>query len=263
MKERFFYLVGIIYFIFSLISLKFAGKFSTFLGIFLFVMSPIVILFLPVKYKRICKIIFTTATVAVNVFNARFFLSFLPAKLLAGHTGYIYGTVQDLKTNGANSICLINAIVKEKNAPLRKIKLLLYNNKNNQVPELSDEIEGKVKFFVPENKNGINYEILNKVKGILLCAKPAKGTHLHLKTNKKSFIKLIKSINSSIKNNITSTFSDPQRAIINGLLLGDKSAIPNEIKDTFKKAGIYHTLVVSGLHMSIITHVIFSLFLKL
>lgn len=58
-------------------------------------------------------------------------------------------------------------------------------------------------------------------------------------------------------------FFDNQKAVLNGILFGDKTSFTNELKIIFRRAGIYHTVVVSGLHMSIISQVIFFAYLKL
>ena len=56
MEERFFYFVGIVYFIFSLLALETASKFSAVLGIILVITLPILVIVAPKKHKRLCKI---------------------------------------------------------------------------------------------------------------------------------------------------------------------------------------------------------------
>lgn len=41
------------------------------------------------------------------------------------------------------------------------------------------------------------------------------------------------------------------------LLLGDKSAIPQEIKDSYRQAGLAHLLAISGLHMALVASFVF------
>ena len=55
---------------------------------------------------------------------------------------------------------------------------------------------------------------------------------------------------------------DPQAAMLNGILLGMREDIPQQIFDMFKKSGIVHILAVSGLHVSLIL-LMFWGFLKL
>ncbi len=50
-------------------------------------------------------------------------------------------------------------------------------------------------------------------------------------------------------------FSGTNRALLAGMLLGDKGALPEETRDAFQKAGIMHVLAVSGLHVGILVGV--------
>ena len=261
MEERFFYFVGIVYFIFSLLALELAGKFSAALGIVLVVLLPIVTTLIPKNYKRLCKITLTTAVIAVNAFNARYFLDFLPTRTLANKTAELVGTVQEFNSS-SNSICLLNATLKVEGMQPTRAKVLCYKRSDDKF-EVGDKIEGQVQLFLPQSKHGIDFETINTAKGIFLSAKPIKGHRLKLHQSKNSFIKQLKLARDKIKNNITSMFFDNQKAVLNGILFGDKTSFTNELKTIFKRAGIYHTVVVSGLHMSIISQVIFFACLKL
>jgi len=55
---------------------------------------------------------------------------------------------------------------------------------------------------------------------------------------------------------------DPQAAMLNGILLGMRENIPQQIFDMFRKSGIAHILAVSGLHVGLIL-LMFWGFLKL
>lgn len=261
MEERFFYFVGIVYFISSLLALELAGKFSAALGIVLVITLPIIITVDFKNHKRLCKIILTTAAIAVNAFNARYFLDFLPTRALVNKTAKLVGTVQEFNSS-SNSICLLNATLKVEGIQPKHAKVLCYKRSDDQF-EVGDEIEGQVRLFLPQSKHGIDFETINTAKRIFLCAKPVKGHKLKLRHSKNSFIKQIKLARDKIKNNITSMFFDNQKAVLNGILFGDKTSFTNELKTIFKRAGIYHTVVVSGLHMSIISQVIFFACLKL
>lgn len=63
------------------------------------------------------------------------------------------------------------------------------------------------------------------------------------------------------RENITSFFithmEPPLGAIASALITGDKSAIPDEIREYFINSGLAHILAISGLHLSIIAGVVF------
>lgn len=202
MEERFFYFVGIIYFIFSLLALELAGKFSAALGLVLVVLLPIVTTLIPKNYKRLYKITLTTAAIAVNAFNARYFLDFLPTRALVNKTAELVGTVQEFNSS-SNSICLLNATLKVEGMQPTRAKVLCYKRSDAKF-EVGDKIEGQVQLFLPQSKHGIDFETINTAKGIFLPAKPIKGHRLKLHQSKNSFIKQLKLARNKIKNNISS-----------------------------------------------------------
>ncbi|RLC84265.1 MAG: hypothetical protein DRI37_09250, partial [Chloroflexi bacterium] len=48
------------------------------------------------------------------------------------------------------------------------------------------------------------------------------------------------------------TLSPDDAALAQGLLLGDRSALPDDINEAFRKTGLMHVLAVSGLHLGIV-----------
>ena len=57
------------------------------------------------------------------------------------------------------------------------------------------------------------------------------------------------------------TYSNPVK-IMASLITGKKEVIPSDIRDLFSKAGISHLLAISGLHLSIVSLLCFSLFYR-
>ncbi len=149
MEERFFYFVGIVYFIFSLLALETADKFSAVLGIILVITLPILVIVAPKNHKRLCKITLTTAAIAVNAFNARYFLDFLPTRALVNKTAELVGTVQEFNSS-SKSICLLNATLKLEGIKPKRAKVLCYKHSDDKF-EVGDKIEGQVQlFFTPK-----------------------------------------------------------------------------------------------------------------
>ncbi len=52
-------------------------------------------------------------------------------------------------------------------------------------------------------------------------------------------------------------------SVTNGILIGEKNEIPENIKKDFQKIGVYHLLATSGIHVVIISQFIFYIFKKL
>jgi competence protein ComEC len=68
----------------------------------------------------------------------------------------------------------------------------------------------------------------------------------------------IESVRDRIGAFIDSTLAFPERAEMRALVIGDRGEIPNELRDTFARAGMAHLLVISGLHLSFVAGAVFA-----
>lgn len=66
-------------------------------------------------------------------------------------------------------------------------------------------------------------------------------------------------IRKSIKNN----FSPPQSSILQGMILGENSAMSQELKEKINNSGLRHIIAISGSHIVIISSILMSFFLML
>lgn len=48
-------------------------------------------------------------------------------------------------------------------------------------------------------------------------------------------------------------------ALLGGLLLGDRTALPRDLDDAFRRAGVYHVLAVSGFNVALVASTVFAL----
>ncbi|MDR1476322.1 MAG: ComEC/Rec2 family competence protein [Holosporales bacterium] len=62
---------------------------------------------------------------------------------------------------------------------------------------------------------------------------------------------------------IIKTMEGPAGGVASALLTGDKSPITSEIRDKFINSGTAHILAISGLHMSLVASVLFSIFFRI
>lgn len=53
------------------------------------------------------------------------------------------------------------------------------------------------------------------------------------------------------------------RAALRGIVVGDRSAVPEELDDRWRAVGIYHVLSVSGLHLAVVAGLVFALLRRL
>jgi len=66
-----------------------------------------------------------------------------------------------------------------------------------------------------------------------------------------------------LKQSIQDNFLPPQSSILQGIILGDKSAVGQDIKDKFRITGLSHIIAVSGMHVVIMSSIIMSFLLFL
>jgi hypothetical protein len=48
-----------------------------------------------------------------------------------------------------------------------------------------------------------------------------------------------------------------EAAVVRGMVLGDRSLIPEELEDAFQRSGVTHVLAISGQHVAILAAVVF------
>ncbi len=84
-----------------------------------------------------------------------------------------------------------------------------------------------------------------------------------IEKNKNIVRALIKYVKTKAEN-VLNRYSDKEStALLKAILLGEKDEIPEEVQSLFRYGGINHLLVVSGFHITMIGHGIFSILRKL
>ncbi len=70
-------------------------------------------------------------------------------------------------------------------------------------------------------------------------------------------------LKQKIRQSIQNNFLPPQSSVLQGIILGDKSAVGQNIKDKFKNTGLSHVIAVSGMHIVILSSIVMSFLLFL
>ena len=67
-------------------------------------------------------------------------------------------------------------------------------------------------------------------------------------------------IKAKISNYIDKLFSNQESsAVVKSILIGDRGALTSDLKESYRKSGVYHLLALSGLHVAIIYKLILTL----
>jgi len=66
-------------------------------------------------------------------------------------------------------------------------------------------------------------------------------------------LQIIYNLRQNISNQINRIWPEPTASFVNSILLGYKKAMSEDIKEEFRRAGVSHIIVISGLHITLIT----------
>jgi len=79
----------------------------------------------------------------------------------------------------------------------------------------------------------------------------------------RSWLRKIDAFRSTIRESINSAASPPANSFLRALLLGEQSAIPDEINEAFARTGTAHILAISGLNIGIVAAFFYFLFKRI
>lgn len=120
--------------------------------------------------------------------------------------------------------------------------------------ELGDALSAEGKFEIPENYNDFDYRAYLEKDGIYAVSyypdvKKISDDGIYSRLIVKKQLVNLKNI---FIEKIKSIFPEPHAAYLAGILVGDRSGIPADIYDQFKRTGVAHVVALSGFNISII-----------
>lgn len=112
-------------------------------------------------------------------------------------------------------------------------------------------VKGKLEAFdFPRNPGGFNEKLYMQTKHIdykMFAEILSKGKIVN------SFDSYIYNLHKKIKNMYETILPLKEASVLEAMLLGDKQNLDTSVKETYRKSGISHILAISGLHISIIS----------
>ena len=114
------------------------------------------------------------------------------------------------------------------------------------------------------NPGGFNYQRYMTFKGIWRTAY-TKGSRLQVVQQKgsKDLSQWFDDARHAMAALIERSGAGASAGVLKALIIGDRAAIPSELRETFNRAGVSHILAISGLHIGIVATVAFFFFQKL
>ncbi|MFQ5455151.1 MAG: DNA internalization-related competence protein ComEC/Rec2 [Nitrospirota bacterium] len=104
-----------------------------------------------------------------------------------------------------------------------------------------------------KNPGGFDY----KQKGIRVTAHTKTVTILS--KSSPSFLGYIYDQREKIRKAIVSSLNEPESAILQAMIIGEKGVVTNDIRDNFMASGTAHLLAISGTHLSLVGFLIYTI----
>lgn len=205
---------------------------------------------------------FMCIALGVLSYSVAYRLQVEPAKQLVNHTAKLTATIT-AEPYCRNSRHYYTVKTKEitvtddtiKNIP-KSIKLRLSASESLEC-EIYDDIELQVK-FKETNKSRFNHH--NIACGFYIDADLEENSVKRLDSETIPWYSFVYTIRENVYHKLLSVLDKDSSALLMALLLGDKSAMDKSVQESFREAGLSHIIVVSGLHLSIISGFIFKAF---
>lgn len=200
-----------------------------------------------------------SAVLACVIFISNYCFIFLPQKSLDSETVNAEFYVVDLEEqrNDSYYYTVKTSFVNRKNFP-QGVKLSVKSEKRIDA-EYYQKIRGTIKLRLIAENGFSSYGYFGN--GVYLS-----GTLLDFDIQTENVFSLNKFVlnqRENIKRFVNSNIKSPESTVIIALLIGDKSEIPNNIKENFRYSGISHIMAVSGLHLAVFCGTVSFLLKKL
>ncbi len=132
--------------------------------------------------------------------------------------------------------------------------------------QYGDLLEIKCRLKTPEPVEDFAYDkYLAKSKIYSLCYQPyVRAIHelplRELPLHERCYAQIL-AFKSKLAGVIDKNLPAPSSALLKAILLGQKKEIPQELLDKFSRVGVSHIIAISGMHITIITAILFNFFL--
>lgn len=248
-----------------LIGCFFASKLNiNFLVIFLsiFILIAILSLFINTKAKNCILAFVLFCTIGMSLFTLKDLYVYNNIVKLDNQFHNITATIKDIEQNASNKFSYKLLVTNIDNSNVKNINTILYTDQFIDA-DLYDTISLNVKFFKPTNNNSFNAIDYYKSKDIFVLSSHYnngdKQDIIVTPNNKKPIMYYIKSYNTYLSKIINNNFNINTSSIIDSMVLGNSSNIPEDIKSIYSDTSTSHIFAISGLHISVLSLFILKL----
>ncbi len=219
---------------------------------YVFVMAAIFLvcgLFCFIRKKKTGLVIFCAAFSAALLSGLYTCFIYCPAVSLDGKISEINGTVTDVTTYSNDTAAYtVKADISGVNT-----KITVFSS--DVSCEIGDNINFRGKLSKLRNNSNFAEESYYKSKGIFLKAYPSSSVNVS-KGKGFSLKALMTNFSDYISDKIDICLTGDEGDILKAMFLGDKSGLSDSLSSNIKRAGISHFTAVSGLHLTVIGHIL-------
>ena len=130
------------------------------------------------------------------------------------------------------------------NGERQKVKIRLSSNSSQNI-EPGDKVTCTLKPYLLTDSSG-----KNKADGIFIGGYMGDSAKIE-SGNKISLSRITYKVRNYLLSNISYALPGDEGELLKGMLLGNKTGVPEEINESFRHVGLSHLFAVSGLHLSI------------
>ena len=271
-----FFALGMMYFVDKWIWEK--GRASLYWGfiftVIAFLIKPWAIFFIPplilvaVFWRRKWKVVFVAFSVTIFLFgilrtfdariNTTFVKKFAETNFASTLSGYVASEFQNKGSYGQFVFRVKELKVPDFTIPEELNENILVITDSYPRYKFGEKLSLEGKISLPKNYNDFDYiSYLAKDQIYTIAYRPSAEVDETLRlgpieTLKVKFFRQIFSFKNKFESAIGMSVKEPHASFLNGILLGSKQNIPQELKDDFNVAGVSHITAISGYNITIV-----------
>lgn len=223
------------------------------------VLFVIALCYKPARQDKRLPLALLSSVIALASFCITFAAQYVPVIALDGAEAQVTGVITDLPTmsNGRYYYIVETDSIALEGAPQRVT--LRLSSKTDLGADAFDKITANLHLYTMEDDGVFSSRVYYRSKGIYISAYSLEDITVSETDQKPLYYHAI-SVRKALMDSIDNILPKREGSLIKGILLGEDSGIPQEIRQDFRDAGISHLLAVSGTHTSIIMGFFLGLF---
>lgn len=190
-----------------------------------------------------------TVSAAMSVHGIYTLTVYIPVIECAGKTAEINGTITDVRYYGNDTA----AYTIKTNINGAETGINMFGEDN--AGEIGDNIRITVKLSLLKNNQLFAEKSYYKPKNIFLSASPKSKAEI-IPSGKFSVKKLLSDYSDYIGQKVGLLLTGEEGDILNAMFLGDRTGLSDALSENIKRAGVSHFTAVSGLHLTLVSHII-------